>query len=348
MATLLDIAKAAGVSKMTVSNALRGKANVSETTRRKIIQTAKALNYQTNLAARALSSGRNGIIELIVQDLDSPFYGKLSKELSLAAERVGMQMLTCQALYSAENEKEALGGIRNLFCDGLVLATPRINAAEAQRLAQHRPLVLIDADLDGQSIPMVNTPNYEGVYQATRHLIEQGVRRPLLLGACPEYLSGHMPAGGNSAYLHRFQGAYDALQRSQLDLEPEQCVALDWTFENARSAIHDQVRHHQRFDGIIAMSDTVALGVIRGLFDLGVSVPDDVKVVGFDGSTMSAFSTPSLTTVEIDMVGMTEQIMNILLARFDGDTASDDNESHTAATAPFTLRIRESSTVATA
>lgn len=339
MATLMDIAREAGVSKMTVSNALRGKSNVSETTRRRIFETAHRLNYRTNLAARALSSGRNGIIQLIVQDLDSPFYSRLAKELSLACERSGAQMLIRQSLYSEETEKNALRGNHDLFCDGLILATPRISAIEAKKLAQHRPLLLIDDGAKQPVVPTMNTPNRDGAHKAMTHLIERGVRSPLLLGAPPEYLSGN--DCGNNSYYQRFLGAFDALSKAGIGLAPYQCVPTDWTFADARKAVHHVLANGIHFDGIFGMSDSVALGAIRGLADTHISVPQQVKVTGFDGATIGAITTPSLTTVEIDMAAMASTIIERISAKL---SAAEDEDSSdiTIDTAPFHLRIRES------
>ncbi|KAA8818571.1 hypothetical protein CSQ85_08750 [Bifidobacterium rousetti] len=382
MVTLLDIAHAAGVSKMTVSNALRGKSNVSEAVRERIIRTANELNYQTNLAARALSSGRNNIIEFIVQDLDSPFYGELAKEVSRAADRHGMQTLIRQSLYSAENEKSAMTPANSLFCDGLILATPKLDDAEAQRLAQQRPLILIDACAPHPQASTVNTPNYEGARQAVAHLLSTGVRRPLILGAGADATSmiaddgdgrkgdaagrGDSPDNGTPRTVGglRLAGAMRAVRDAGAPIDAPLCAPVEWTYDQARQAIHDLIDAGERFDGVFGMSDVVALGAIRGLADRGLKVPEDVKVIGFDGTTYGAIATPSLSTIDIDMPAMAETIVDRLMEQLErrgtgrqsaggaydvnapasspsGDAPNADDPI-TVDTAPFTLRVRES------
>lgn len=340
MATLSDIARATGVSKMTVSNALRGKSNVSEETRRRILEAARQLNYQANLAARALSSGRNGILELIVQDLDSPFYGRLAKELSLATEQTGMQMLVRQTYYSETTEKNALSFDQSLLCDGLILATPRISSEEAKQLAQHRPLILIDDCTTQRLVSTVNTPNYEGARQAMLHLIETGATSPLILGASPDEWSvvaegGHIGTAGGL----RLAGAYQAAQESGLAIAPSACIPLEWTVDTARKAIHDIAASSRHFDALFCMSDNVAIGAMRGLADCGAfRIPQDVSIIGFDGSAWSAASTPSLSTIAIDMPGMAQTIIRRLCEQLtvpDGGVITTD-------IAGFTLQARES------
>ena len=365
MVTLLDIAHAAGVSKMTVSNALRGKSNVSEAVRERIIRTANELNYQTNLAARALSSGRNNIIEFIVQDLDSPFYGELAKEVSRAADRHGMQTLIRQSLYSVENEKSAMTPANSLFCDGLILATPKLDDAEAQRLAQQRPLILIDACAPHPQASTVNTPNYEGARQAVAHLLSTGVRRPLILGAGAAGRGGS-PDNGTPRTVGglRLAGALRAIRDADAPIDAPLCAPVEWTYDQARQAIHALIDAGERFDGVFGMSDVVALGAIRGLADRGLKVPEDVKVIGFDGTTYGAIATPSLSTIDIDMPAMAETIVDRLMEQLErrgtgrqsaggaydvnAPTSSPSGDARNAGdpftvdTAPFTLRVRES------
>lgn len=414
MATLLDIAQAAGVSKMTVSNALRGKSNVSEATRTRIIQAANQLNYQTNLAARALSSGRIGILELIIQDLDSPFYGKLAKEVSLAADRHGMQMLIRQSLYSAESEKSALSTTNSLFCDGLILATPQLSGKEARRLAQQRPLILIDDCSPDPQLATVNTPNYEGAYQAVTHLLSVGVTCPLLLGgtfindidaiaanvtnatnadtanantanatnqdtagainpdtANPDTtnatnpdttspdtaqntLLGHTPTHRPLRTVNelRVAGAAQALRDANLTLNPTQCLPIEWTYDLARKAIHDIAQRFPAgtfpFDGIFGMSDVAALGAIRGLQDIGLRVPDDVKVIGFDGVTYGDITTPSLSTIDIDMTAMANIIVTRLMEQLDRTHKSENKLGANAANITSEADKSEADTTRTA
>ena len=358
MVTLTDIARAAGVSTMTVSNALRGRANVSEATRARTVATAEALDYRTNMAARALSSGRSNIIEFIVQDLDYPFYGKLANAVSRAADRRGMQTLVRQSLYSAESEKSAVDVTNSVFCDGLILATPQISADEARRLAKHKPIVLIDDCSAAPQLSTVNTPNREGSRQAVAHLLASGVRRLLMLGADGNMAqSAPMPSPTSPMALAslpetvgglRTLGAMEAVREAGLGDVQVMFHPIDWTYDQARRAMIELFDAGTTFDGVFAMSDVVALGAIRGLADVGLSVPGNVKVAGFDGTTFGEVSVPSLTTVDIDMEAMADIIVSRLMAQIEtshtgaGSGNSLNVSASTTDVAPFRLTIRES------
>lgn len=340
MATLSDIARAAGVSKMTVSNALRGRANVSEATRRRILQTAERLDYQPNLAARTLSSGRNNIIELIIQDFNIPFYSELASAITLAADRHNMQTSVRQTSYRAEREKNVMQHA-SLFCDALVLATPKISSQEAQRLAQHRPLILIDEHTGNNNAPTVNTPNKAGSYTAMAHLLGTGARRPILLGPSPDCIAH--PEQSNAVHRLRVQGAQQALREHGMTLTAEQCIPTTWDFEHARETAYRIGTTSNPPDAIFALSDTVAIGAMRGLIDAGLQIPDDIQVIGFDGAAYGAFYNPPLSTIAINMERMAELIVQRITERLHHDGIEHTNAplaSHDIA--PFELIIRES------
>lgn len=342
MTTIQDVAAAAGVSKMTVSNVINNKPNVGAATRVRVRAAIEQLNYRPNIAASALSSGRNGFVEIVVQDIDSPFYSRLSRALTESIDAAGMQAIVQQALYSEESERRILEQSSRMFCDAIVLVTHGISLADARRLADGRAIVLIDELSDQQEFCTVNTPNYEGAKAAMSHLLDRGVRHPFVLGAGREQIvheDGNRK--GDLVGRKRLQGVRDALQEHGIALTDGMGVTIDWTYENARRAAAELRRAHPECDGIFAMSDTVAIGAIRGLADIGVRVPDDVRVTGFDGATIGQFLTPSLTTVDVDMNAMADVIVKRLQAQLDADsTQSPAPVTHDIA--PFTLRERDS------
>ena len=132
------------------------------------------------------------------------------------------------------------------------------------------------------------------------------------------------------------------------------CVPSDWTYEHARSAVRARFADMPCCDGMFALSDTAAIGAIRGLADMGIEVPEDVRVIGFDGASIGAFTTPSLSTVDVDMGSMADMIVSRLLTGLTQGVSEtlDDDEAHngngavdngiTHDVAPFTLRLRES------
>lgn len=338
--TIQDVAEAAGVSKMTVSNVVNGKPNVGAATRRRVLETIEKLDYRPNVAASALSSGRNGFVEIIVQDLDSPFYGRLTRAMSGRIDAAGMHAIVRQTLYSEESERRILGQTPRLFCDALVLVTHGMSLDEARNLARGRVMVLVDELSDQDEFCTVNTPNHDGAKAAMAHLLEAGVRRPFILGAGRDQIDrGNGEQWADLVGSTRLAGVREALAEHGMTLTEAMCIPMDWTYENAQTAARRLATEHPECDGIFAMADTVAFGAIRGLADAGVRVPENVRVAGFDGATIGRFTTPSLTTVDVDMDAMADIIVRRLREQLDTD---GPRPAATHDIAPFTLRVAES------
>ena len=340
MTTIQDVADAAGVSKMTVSNVINNKPNVSNVTRQRVLDAIDDLDYRLNLAASALSSGHNGFVEVVVQDFNSPFYALLARMLSKQIDGIGMQAIVRQALYSADSERRILGQSNRMFCDALVLVTRGISLDEARLLSRGRVLILVDELSEQQEFCTVNTPSYEGARAAMAHLLDCGSRHAYILGSGRDRI-GRQPGSRNPDRVGqlRLEGARDALRSRGMEFTDKMCVSTEWTFENARSAVHDLIADHPECDGIFAMSDATALGAIRGLADMGRRVPEDVRVIGFDGVSIGRFTTPSLSTIDVDMTAMADLIVLRVQTMLAG-AGTPVPIAHDVA--PFTLRVRES------
>ena len=182
MVTLDDVAARAGVSRMTASNALRGKTVVRPETARKVIAAAEELGYHPNLAARQLSSGRTHVIGLTVADFDLIFPAALAAAISDRAQTLGYQVIVQQTRFSHDFERRMLSSATSQICDGTIICWPSSASAEMETFARAHPLVLLDGfGLEGRC-DCVFTPCAEGMAAAMRHLIEHGCRRVLMLG----------------------------------------------------------------------------------------------------------------------------------------------------------------------
>ncbi|MBT1172772.1 LacI family DNA-binding transcriptional regulator [Bifidobacterium sp. MA2] len=186
MVTLDDVAARAGVSRMTASNAIRGKSVVKASTARRVLEAAAELGYKPNLAARQLSSGRTHIIGMSVADLDLPFPAALAASLSDEAFRRGYQLITQQTRMSSDYEQAMLNSASTRICDGTIVCWPSSDVGGTDALvgfAATHPVVVLDGHgLEGR-VDTVFTPNREGARAAVSHLIAQGARRILVLGA---------------------------------------------------------------------------------------------------------------------------------------------------------------------
>ncbi|KFI52659.1 LacI family transcription regulator [Bifidobacterium biavatii DSM 23969] len=210
--TLRDVAAAAGVSPMTASNALHGKAGVKESTRAKVLAAAEQLDYRINLTASMLKSGRSNIIHIIVNEFDSPFYSKLVQALATATTERGLTPFVEQTSYSPTAAERAL--TRNPFSDQLfdgeiIHASGLGTNLPLARMNAGRPLVLIDGCEETPSVDTVNFPNEEGARAAVQHLIERGCRRIAIVGG--EFVPRATLAHVEHSYGLRLRGASGAL-----------------------------------------------------------------------------------------------------------------------------------------
>jgi DNA-binding LacI/PurR family transcriptional regulator len=328
--TIQDVAKAAGVSPMTVSNVINDHPNVRPSTREKVLQAMARLDYRVNVAARNLRKGRTGVIGLAVPEVNSPYYGRLAAGIIAAAERRGLRV-SIEQTASRENELDALSLSRNHQYDGLILSAAGMSQADAERLKTEHPVVVLGDRIFGGPVDHVAMPNLEAAQAATRHLIERGCRRiAFLCGAAEEV---------NPSSL-RLAGYRQALEASGLPSDPALIQQVDrlGMREGAQRA-RELAESGLDFDGVFCVTDSLAMGALRGLADIGIRVPEQVKVIGFDNVSESEFFIPSLSTVDPDHDGMAERAVDLLIRRIEQTESSTPHQDYIG---DFALVVRES------
>ncbi|MFD8382413.1 LacI family DNA-binding transcriptional regulator [Streptomyces sp. NPDC059679] len=325
------MAKAAGVSAMTVSNVINDHPNVRRATREKVLEAMARLDYRVNVAARNLSKGRTGTIGLAVPQVNSPYYSRLAATIITAAERHNLRVSIEQTGASRENELAALSLSRNRLYDGLILSAAGLGPADAERLKVDHPVVVLGERIFGGPVDHVAMPNVEAAEAATRHLIERGCRRiAILCGPVEEVDVSSL----------RLAGYRQALDKAGLPADP----ALIQTVErpDMREGVErarEMVDSGLDFDGLFCVNDSAAMGALRGLVSAGVRVPDQVKVIGFDNVTESEFLVPSLSTVDPDHDTMAERAVDLLIRRIE---ETEPGAEHEEFVSPFSVVIRES------
>ncbi|MFG2125165.1 LacI family DNA-binding transcriptional regulator [Streptomyces sp. NPDC048710] len=332
MATIQDVAKAAGVSAMTVSNVINDHPNVRPATRQRVLEAMARLDYRVNVAARNLRKGRTGTIGLAVPEVNRPYYGRLAAAIITAAARHGLRVSIEQTGARREDELAALSLSRNRLYDGLILATVGMGPADVGSLRVDHPVVILGERIFGGPVDHVAMPNVEAASAATRHLIERGCRRIAIL-------CGELRDEVDVSSL-RHAGYRQALEAAGLPVDPElvqsvPSLTMDAAARRARAMAADGLR----FDGVFCVTDTVAMGALRGLADAGVRVPGQVKVIGFDNVDESAFLVPSLSTVDPDHDLMAERAVALLAARIGRAGPPVDQEEFVSG---FSLVVRES------
>ncbi|WP_205327227.1 LacI family DNA-binding transcriptional regulator [Glycomyces sp. YM15] len=325
-----DVARLAGVSTMTVSNVVNNRVRVSDAARERVLEAIRESGYQVNLTARSLRSGRTGVLGVAVPQVGNPYYGMLGSLLIEEARRHGYEVTIGQTGALADGEAAAVAQSRWLQLDGLFLSAVELDPELPLLSAVGFPIVMFGEQGGGGRFDHIMLPNEVGTAAATAHLIDRGCERiAVVTGSSLDRLN---------MVTRRYNGYRSALEDRGLRPDPELRFVLDsLSWEGARDAGRRIAASGLGVDGVVVFSDSVAVGVLRGLRDGGVSVPEDVRVIGFDDVPVAEQFIPSLSTVAPDHGWIAAKAIELILARID-DPAVPPRQF----TAPFELRLRES------
>ena len=332
--TLHDVAKAAGVSFKTVSNVVNDHPHVSEATRVRVQAAIDELNYQPNVSARHLRSGRSGVIGLAVPELSLAYFAQLADEVIQAADKRGLVVLIEQTGGDRDRELEVLRSPRRQLTDGLLFSPLGLGIDDADLVAIDSPLVLLGERIFHGPADHVTMRNVEAAQAATEHLIGLGRRRIAVLGAHEGEVIG-------SAGL-RYTGYLQALEGAGIPYDESLVAHVGlWHRANGAEGMKRLLEAGVKFDGLFAMSDELALGAMRMLQEAGLVIPSDVAVVGFDDIDEGKYSIPSLTTIDPGRSEIAETAVDVLMDRIreKGKARLEPQELLSA----FHLVVRESS-----
>jgi DNA-binding LacI/PurR family transcriptional regulator len=305
---MTDVARRAGVSPMTVSNVINGRAQrVSEQTRLRVLATIDELGYQVNMTARNLRMGRTGAVGLAVPAFAPGYYAQLAQRLADRFAAHGLRLVVERTGASRAAELDALAAPRLSSYDGFVLSVVAGDAADLEKLSIDTPVVLIGERAVPARFDHVLMDNVGGARMATEFLLRSGARRIALLGGAA--------GGAESMQELRTQGYQAAHEAAGVPVRDELVVGCDFGVEDGYAATHDLVARGIAFDAVFALTDSGAIGALRALAETGRKVPDDVQVVGFDDLDDGRFTVPALTTVEPGNAEMADAICSLLVER---------------------------------
>lgn len=306
MSTIVDVARRAGVSPMTVSRYFNQPGLLRAATRERVQRAVEALRYVPNRAARSLVQGRTHLVALVVADVTNPFFTTISRGVEDAAQESGYTLMIGNADETLEKERAYLDVLIAQRADGIALA-PALGEEHNLEVLQHRrlPFVLIDRKVEGVAADLVRGDTFDGGLRLVRHLVEQGYRDLAFVGGPPgvssleERLDGYrvgMQAAGLPARV--YTGRYDAASGEAITEELIAAGALP--------------------EALVAANNFVAVGVLAALRRHGLRVPADVALACFDDLEVAALIDPFLTVVAQPAYEMGRQAMRLLLERIAG------------------------------
>ncbi|WP_439121493.1 LacI family DNA-binding transcriptional regulator [Marivita sp.] len=306
--TSLDVAKRAGVSRSAVSRVFTPGASVSERTASKVREAASALGYRPNVLARAMLTGKSKIIGLVVAYLDNHFYPTVLELLSEALEREGYHVLVFMAAHSTDDVEDVVSQILDYQVDGLILASVSLSSDLADRCrASGVPVVLFNRKLEAEGELAVVSDNRMGGRLAVEHLISLGRTR-----------IGHIAGWeGASTQRDREAGFMEGLRAAGLGLFAREVG--DYRLPRAKDAARRMFNTADRPDAVFVANDYMAFGVMDVLrSELGLRVPEDVALIGFDDVPSAAWPAYSLTTIKQDAEAMVATTVDALLSEISG------------------------------
>ncbi|SDE49482.1 LacI family DNA-binding transcriptional regulator [Glycomyces harbinensis] len=308
--TLADVAAVAQVSPKTVSNVLRGRPLASKATQERVWQAVASVGYRVNRAGRALAGGGTGRIAVVVPNLHQPYYAENAERLILALADRGLTS-TLRIAPDAASEREAVFGGTTADADGVIVLPHFINTEVLGGMAPDRPVVQFGSRPTGL-LDTVVMGEREGFSAVTRHLLDTGRRRLALVWNATQ--SGR-PEG------RRFEGFEEALAEYGLEPDPALMAAgSDWDWRAPGfEAMTGLLASGARFDAVLCINDSVAVGALRALRVGGVRVPDDVALTGFDDTDEAEFTVPPLTTVSPEHEAMVDAAVRMMVDRLGGE-----------------------------
>ena len=316
--TIKDIARSLNISISTVSRALRGLPEIHPDTRSAVMKLAEEWDYQPNQLAKNLAKSRTRTIGVIVPNLSYYFFTAMLNSIEEAAMQAGYSVLVCQSNESSLREKTHIENLLRSQVEGFIisLSSDTNNCEHVERLVRKNiPLVLFDRYTDSFTASKVVVDNYEASYKATEHLIENGCRRIAFLAGPPQLLLSNQRVAGYRA----------ALQKHGLYWSNQSVFHCDYTQENVLIQTLALLNLPQRPDGLLTVSDRVAVPAIYALKQKGLRIPDDLAIASFNNEPIAAFLSPSLTSINQPIQQMGMETVRLLLRQIESGDETADN-----------------------
>lgn len=311
MATIHDVAAKAGVSVTTVSRVLNNRGYISEATRRKVYACMEELHYQPNEIARSLLRKQSNLIGLIVPNVAHPFFSELTSHIENYASQMGSKIILCNSQLDPAKERDYIDMMKRNRVDGIIMGS---HTLEVDVYKKVNGVVTFDRQID-DAIPFVTSDNEEGGRLATRLLIDKGCRKIAhICGNLELKLFANNRTKAFQEEVERRGIAHVIVESDMNVFDEKQYVRL----------IRKLFEDHPDIDGVFATSDIVAAYVVKICRSMGRSIPDEVKVVGYDDVNNARWLSPALTTIRQPLEEMGRLAVELVRRQTEGESLAVD------------------------
>ncbi len=309
--TIQDVAKTAGVSVSTVSRVLNAKVDVASETQDRILSVIDDLGYTTNLAARSMRSQKKNLVGLIMPDIAYPFAIEVMKGVNRAIAESEFDLLVyttgdVRKSGRASHEQKYVSLLTNSISDGVIIVAP-----VAGEFNIDAPIVSIDPLASNPNYPSVHATNYQGAVEAMEYLLGLGHKR---IG----YISGRAELESSN---RRLMGYRASLEKAGIPIDEKLIASGDYTTATGVSGAQQLLALENPPTAIFASNDQMAMGVFQVAQELGIRIPDDLSVIGFDNITESKYM--GLTTVDQFISEMGFVATQMLIKLINGTSLDD-------------------------
>ena len=312
--TIHDVARRAQVSKSLVSMVIRGGKGVSPQSQAAVQRAIEELNYRPNIIARSLVQRRTRILGVMIPDLRNPFFSDVVSGIQARARELGFRVLFNTGERQPDLEESAIEGLLELRVDGLILAAPRVEDRVISHAGRWAPIVVLNRSAPDDSCDSVSNDNIAGAGLAVEHCAGLGHRRIALI-----------EGGAGIAARTRHEGYLRAMRRIGL---ADHILTAQGAHneEGGRRGAQELLRTEPFPTAIFASNDLCAIGALDALEEAGLSIPDDVSLVGFDNTTLAALRHISLTSINQPGADMGRSAVERLWERIDGERTTPQHD----------------------
>ena len=304
MATIVDVARLAGVTPTTVSRVINNRGYISEKTKKRVHEAMDELGYQPNEIARSLTKQKSNTIGVIVPHISHPYFAKLISNLENEASKKDYKIILCNSKEKAEKEKQYLDMCKSNRVAGIVLCSGNVESNKIN--TGDIPVVLLEKNFEEGKLG-IQCDNYQGGKLATEHLIECGCKKVLHFSGV---IDEEMPAD------NREKAFIDTCIKNSVKYYIKKFDINTYNQMDYYEAIKDTIAEVKEIDGIFASSDLIAAQVIQVCNELNIRIPQDIKLVGFDDVEISKLTTPTITTIHQPIKEMSKLAVELIDTKY--------------------------------
>ena len=313
--TIKDIAEAAEVSITTVSRVLNDKPDVSSPTRRKVIKKINELGYKPNSIARGLALQKTNTLGLIIPDISNPFFPDIARGVEDTANKKGYSVIFCNTDNKEKKEKEAIELMKEKQVDGILLSLSKSNKNELKNLRNiEYPIVQIDRKIPDINYPSIIIDNVQSAYNATQYLIKNNHRKIA-------HITGDLKTITGSK---RLKGFKKAMTEYNLDLKKKYIKQGDYSKESGYKNMIKLLKTNNPPSAVFIANDLMAVGAYQAVFELNLSIPKEISIIGHDNIDFAKLVNPSLSTMNQPKYKLGSKAVNLLIKEIENNSLSNE------------------------